>query len=191
MYITHSYIGTNRGEVDYLIFYLTEEYIEEQVNFTQQIQPMLNYLGEHLLNKGAVVQSFKNKIGQNNEELLQKWKKIFEEDQYSRRLYNDVDRPALLIINTEINNLTKDNFLLISLRDFEENGNFNIYEIKEFFQTLIEIVHSDIDLIEQTKKNIKRKNLKDTKTIMNINPSLFGVGINGKEAMKAFKKFIS
>ena len=191
MYITHSYIGTKKGEVDYLVFYLTEEYIEEQINLTQQIQPMLNYLGEHLLNKGAVIQPFKGRIGQNNQELLEKWRKIFEEDQYSRRLYDDIDRPALLILNTEINNLTKDNFLLISLRDFEENGNFNIYEIKEFFQTLIEIAHSDINLIKQTKKYIKRKNLKDTKTIMNINPSLFGIGINGKEAMKALKKFIS
>ena len=187
MYITHSFAGTKKGDLDYLIFYLTEEYIEDQVHFTQRLQPMLNNLGENLLNRGAVVQTFRNKINENNQELSKKWEEIFKEDQFSKKLYNDIDRPALLILNSEISEISDNNFLLISLQDFEDNGNFDVCEINNFFQTLIEIVRSDMNLIEKTKEYIKKRNLSNAKKIMNVNPQLFGIGINGREALKAFR----
>ena len=186
MYITHSFVGIKKGNEDYFIFYLTEEYIEDQVQFTQKLQPMLNNLAEHLLNKGAVVQTFRNKINENNQELSKKWEEVFKEDQFSRRLYDNIDRPALLILNSEINDIKDNNFLLISLKDFDNNGNFDVHEINKLFQVLIKIIHSDLDLILETKKYIKERDLKNAKKIMNINPALFGVGINGKEALKAF-----
>lgn len=189
MYITHSFVGTKKGNEDYLIFYLTKEYIEDQVQFTQRLQPMLNNLAEHLLNKGAVVQTFRNRIHENNQELSKKWEEVFKEDQFSRRLYDDIDRPALLILNSEIDDIKDNNFLLISLQDFDNNGNFDVHDINKFFQALIELVHSDLDLISETKKYITKRNLENAKKVMNINPALFGVGINGKEALKAFKTF--
>ena len=189
MYITHSFVGIKKGGVDYLIFYLTEEYIEEQVHFTQRLEPLLNALGEQLQNKGAVVKSFRSKISDVNLELAQKWEELFKEEQYHRRLYNEIERPALLIMNSEINEITDNNFLLISLQDFKNYGNFDVDSINDFFKFLIKVVHSDLDLISETKKYIKKRNLKNAEKIMNINPALFGIGINGREALKAFKSF--
>ena len=190
MYITHSFVGIKKGGVDYLIFYLTEDYIEEQIHFTQRLEPLLNALGEQLQNKGAVVKPFRNRINDVNFELAQEWEKVFEKEQQFRRLYNEIERPALLIMNSEINELSDNNFLLISLQDFKNYGNFDVDNINEFFRFLIEIVHSNLDLISETKKYIKKRNLKNAKKIMNINPALFGIGINGKEALKAFKSFL-
>ena len=36
MYLTHSFVAIKKGSLDYLFFYLTEDYIEEQVNLRKQ-----------------------------------------------------------------------------------------------------------------------------------------------------------
>lgn len=191
MYITHSYIGIKKGELDYLIFYLTEEYIENQERYTKVLHPMLEELGEKLLDKGAVVQTFRNKIESNNKEVSDTWAKTFEEQQRFGRLYDDIERPALLVINSEIKDITESNFLLLSLQDFENDGHYDIHKLHELFEMLIEIAHSDIDLITNLKEYINKKNLKNAEKIMKIDPAIFGIGINGREAIKAFKSFIN
>lgn len=191
MYITHSFVGIKKGDLDYLFFYLTEEYIENQRQFTQVLQPMLEELAFKLKDKGAVVQSFQSQIDINNNELSETWSNLFKDAQSNGRLYNDIDRPALLILNSEIKEIKDSNFLLLSLKDFEENGNYNIHEMHKFFETLIDITHSGEDLISQVKEYINNRNLKNAQKIMKVDPAIFGIGINGREAIKFFKRFLN
>lgn len=74
MYLTHSFVAIKKGQLDYLFFYLTEDYVQKQEQFRKKIDPLLEDFGRSLLTKGAIVKAFDNDTSFVNSEVVNKWK---------------------------------------------------------------------------------------------------------------------
>lgn len=73
MYFSHSFVAIKKGELDYLMFYITEEYLQQQIRLKEQLNPLLEDLGRNLLEKGAEIKAFDRDLDFANKELSEKF----------------------------------------------------------------------------------------------------------------------
>jgi hypothetical protein len=189
MYLTHSFVAIKKGELDYLLFYVTETYVESQIKLTQQLSPMLEELGRNLLDKGAVVKAFDRDIDSANRELAER----FDQD-FTREIIisiNDrMEKPGLLILNSDIRSFNPEEhkWVYISLKDFMDDwGALKMYKIKEFFDVLTKAINEGEDLFEKAKDYIIKKKAISAHKMVELKPGIFGISLDLKETFNFFK----
>lgn len=191
MYLTHSFVAIKKGQLDYLFFYLTEDYIQEQTELRKRIDPLLEGFGRQLLDKGAIVKAFDKDISSTKEEVIDKWKQ--QENLQDIVFFKDNKHtPGLLMVNKDFEefNPKDDQWLYISFRDFMDDfGNFKIFELQQLLTTLAEICNSDKDLFEEAKSYIRKNEAVEAHKILEIKPGIFGISLDVKEAINFVKNW--
>jgi hypothetical protein len=189
MYVTSSFIGIQKGNLDYLFFYLTEEYIEDQASLKQQLSPLLEEFARNLKHKGAVVTPFNRDVLKTKQEVLDKW----EQQNLLRDVvepFNEKQTPGLLIINTdfEIFNPTEHQYIYISFRDFiSQYGAISILDLKDFFDTIIKLIQKEENLFTSIRHHLRIEALKKAHKILELKPGYFGINIDLREALEVIK----
>lgn len=191
MYLTHSFVAIKKGHLDYLFFYLTEDYIQEQTELRKRIDPLLEGFGRQLLDKGALVKAFDKDISSTKEEVIDKWKQ--QENLHDIVFFKDNKHtPGLLMVNKDFEefNPKDDQWLYISFRDFMDDfGNFKIFELQQLLTTFAEICNSDKDLFEEAKSYIRKNEAVEAHKILEIKPGIFGISLDVKEAINFVKNW--
>lgn len=183
MFVTHSFLGIKKGQLNYLFFYLTEDYVQQQKALKEQLDPLLEEFGRNLLDKGAIVKAFSNDVEKTNKEVQNKWEQIDLRDVV---FFNDNNQmPGLLLIDEDFDefNPKSDQWLYISLRDYmNEFGQIKIFELQSLLKTLSEICNSDQNLFEEAKSYIRKNEGHEAHKILELKPGIFGMSIDLKEA---------
>ncbi|RLB93569.1 MAG: hypothetical protein DRH50_07730 [Deltaproteobacteria bacterium] len=190
MYLTHSFVAIKKGTLDYLLFYITEDYVEAQVKLTEQLNPLLEDLGRNLLDKGAVVKAFDRDISDANRELAEKFDQEFTRD-IIISINNRMEKPGLLILNSDIQsfNPKEHKWLFISLRSFLEDwGALKVFKMKEFFDILTEAINNGEDLFEEARNYIKMQKAISAHKMIELKPGIFGISWDLKETFNFFKE---
>lgn len=191
MYLTHSFVAIKKGQLEYLFFYLTEDYIQEQTELRKRIDPLLEGFGRNLLNRGAVVKAFDKDILWTKDEVLDKWKQ--QEDLQEIVFFKDNKHtPGLLMVDKDFDifNPKTDQWLYVSFRDYMDDfGNFKIFELQNLLMTFAEICNSDKDLFDEAKSYIRKNEAVDAHKILEIKPGIFGISFDLKEAINFVKKW--
>jgi hypothetical protein len=192
MYLTHSFVAIKKGDLDYLIFYITENYVEDQIRFTEQLTPLLEGLGRNLLDKGAVVKAFDRDISSANEELAKKFDQQFTRD-IIISINDRMEKPGLLILNSDIQSFDPKvhKWLFISFRDFmEDRGTMvlKVFQMQEFFDILTEAINDGEDLFEEAKRYMRRERAISARKMVELKPGIFGISLDLKETFNFFRK---
>jgi hypothetical protein len=183
MYLTHSFVAINKGQLDYLFFYLTEDYVESQKRLQEQLTPLLLEFGRNLFDKGAVIKAFDKDIAAVGNEISEKF-----DQRYSISNYR---QPGLLILNCDFEtfNPQENEWLYISFRDYiDDYGSVKIFSLKELFDTLSAICQSDRNLFEEARDYLFKQKAIGAHKIIEIKPGIFGITFDLKEAFNFIYK---
>jgi len=188
MFVTHSFVGIKKGQLNYLFFYLTEDYVQQQETLKNQLEPLLEEFGRNLLDKGAIVKAFGRDVENTNQEIKNKW----EQTDYRDVVFFNEDNqmPGLLLIDTDFNefNPKSDQWLFISLRDYmNEFGQVRIFELQSLLKALADICNSEQNLFDEAKSYIRKNESKEAHKILELKPGVFGMSIDLKEAYNFIK----
>lgn len=121
-----------------MFFYLTEDYVEDQIRLREQISPLLTEFGRNLLDKGAVVKAFDRDINAVGQEVSKKFDQKYSIENVVH-FKNKYQQPGLLIINCDFDTFDPEehDWLYISFRDFiDDRGALKIFDLKELLDTL-------------------------------------------------------
>ncbi len=177
-------MAIKKGHLDYLFFYLTEDYVEAQVKLREQLTPLLTEFGRNLLNKGAVVKAFDRDINAVGEEVAKKFDQRYTLEKIIS--FSDKSRqPGLLIINSDFEtfNPSENDWLYTSFRDFiDDHGAVKIFSLKELLDALTAICLSEQNLFEEAKDYLRKKSAVGAHKIVEMKPGLFGISLDLKEA---------
>ncbi len=189
MYLTHSFVAISKGELDYLFFYITEEYIEEQEFLRKKLNPILERFGRELLEKAALVKAFDKDIEFANNELTEKFDQKFSQETISS-INNKMEKPGLLILNSDLKSFDpkEHNWLYVSLDGFiDDKGNVILISMIAFFDMLKEAVLNGKNLFEEAKDYINKQKAISAHEMVELKPGIFGVSIDLKEAFNFFR----
>ncbi len=188
MYLTHSFVAIKKGELDYLMFYITEDYVEQQVKLKEQLNPLLEELGRNLLDKGAVVKAFDKDVNSANRELTDEFDQEFTRD-IIVSFDHQMEKPGLLILNSDINSFDPKNhkWLYISFREFlDEYGGVKIYKLKKLFDILVSSIKENKDLFKEAEIHLKKEKAISAHKMVELKPGIFGISLDLKETINFF-----
>lgn len=193
MYLTHSFVAIEKGSLDYLFFYLTEDYIEDQVRLQEQLQPLLQEFGRNLFDKGAIVQAFSKEVTNTKKEVVDKWKQ--QEDLHDVVFFsNEKHTPGLLIIDKDFSefNPHKNQWLYVSFRDYiDDFGQVKIFDLKQLLDTFVEICNNGKNIFEEAKEYIRKQEAVNAHKVIEIKPGIFGISFDIKEAVNFIRNWRS
>lgn len=190
MYLTHSFVATKKGNLDYLLFYITENYVEAQAKLKEQLNPLLEEFGRNLMDRGSVVKAFERDISKANRELAKKFDQKFTRD-IIISINDKMEKPGLLILNSDIQSFDpkEHNWLFISLRGFfDDLGSLKIFKIKEFFDIMTKAINDGENLFEKAKNYIRMEKAISAHKIVELKPGIFGISWDLKETFNFFKE---
>lgn len=184
MYITTRFLGTQRGNMKYLFFLLTEDYIENQVKIREAIEPVLMKLACGIGQDGALVRPFRSYEKDTTGDIMEKaWT-----DDEKRKLSLT---PGILIMEKDFNlfDPRKDKWLHISFRKLINSyGDVQIFELYSVFAELI-VACKRGDLLDtfnlSKPKDGIAKILWDN---VEIKPGVCGVSIDLKQVRETLLK---
>lgn len=190
MYLTHSFVAIKKGELDYLMFYITEDYVEQQVRLKEQLNPLLEDLGRNLLDKGAVVKAFDRDLDSANRELTERF-----DQEFTREIIisfdHQMEKPGLLILNSDIKSFDPKShqWIYISFREFlDEFGSVKIYKLKEMFDFLVTSIKENRDLFKEAKNYLKKEKAVSAHKMVELKPGIFGISLDLKETFNFFNQ---
>ncbi len=190
MYLTHSFVAINKGELDYLMFYITEDYVEQQVKLKEQLNPLLEDLGRNLLDKGAVIKAFERDLDSANRELTERFDQEFTRD-IIMSFDHQMEKPGLLILNSDIKSFDPKShkWLYISFRKFlDEYGGVRIYKLKEMFDILVSAIKENRDLFKEAEIYLKKEKAISAHKMVELKPGIFGISLDLKETFNFFNQ---
>jgi len=190
MYLTHSFVAVKKGELDYLMFYITEDYVQQQVKLKEQLNPLLEDLGRNLLDKGAVIKAFDRDLDSANRELSERFDQEFTRD-IIISFDHQLEKPGLLILNSDIESFDSKNhqWIYISFRDFlDEYGGVKIYKLKELFDFLSKSIKENKDLFKEAKDYLKKEKAISAHKMVELKPGIFGISLDLKETFNFFNQ---
>lgn len=187
MYLTTNYIGIRKGGVRYLFYLLTEDYIEQSVAIQQEVAPLLQEFARNLAGDGALVVPFAGTATENLSNVLNSLDHSFIES------LNQAT-PALLILDRDLTefNPTASPFLVVSLREsMDDYGRVKVFEVKSLLDALATASRANglFDTAKSYLTQLKSSQRKgDLWESVQLRPNFFGVGMDIKAAIDAFRK---
>ncbi len=179
MYVTTRFIGTERGKMKYLFFFLTEDYIESQVRIMQSIEPLLIKLSSEIGQEGALVRPFRNFERDTLGDVMRKEWSTDNRNRLSKT-------PGILIIDKDFDSFDpqRHKWLHISLRGLiNSSGDVQIFELKNLFTLLIGACKEG-NILDIPNTISKKSSAKDLWDSVELKPGVCGISIDLKKAME-------
>lgn len=192
MYLKHSFIAIKQGDLDYLLFYITEEYVQNQERLRKQLNPLLETLGRDLGDKGAVIRAFNSEISRVNKELTERFDQEFKRE-IIISIENRMEKPGLLILNSDIQSFDpKDNsWIYISFREYlDDFGNLKVYDVQKLFDTIKNAINNGDNLFEKAHQYLRKEKTESAYKIIELKPGAFGISLDLKETFNFLKQMI-
>jgi len=188
MYVTTDYLGINRGSVRFLFFLLTEDYLDENRTIQSSLAPLLKKFGQSLAAAGAIVKPASGTASEN-------FTRVLNADENESFKYSlNGKTPAILVIEGDLKNFRPSHtkHMVISLRDSMDSfGNVKIFEVDELLQALADAAHEGTVFTQAERVLAKREKKARNEAFaesFQLKPNFFGVGLDLKQALAAFKK---
>ena len=189
MYVTTRFIGTKRGDLNYLFFLLTEDYIRDAREIMSSLTPLLTKFARDLGEDAALVTPFEGDERSTLGDALDKFRcrSDYDKRSFTKKL------PSILVIDVDFDAFDPRycNHILISLRDsMNEYGQVRIFEVQELLDELvlgarINYLFQHIgDFIKVHKKESKWSLAKD---IIEIRPDVFGISLDIRKAIELIR----
>lgn len=179
MWVTTTYVGTERGEMNYLFLLLTETYVEAQKRITDSLSPLLTEFARNLGDQGALVRPFP---GDEKTTLGNAIDKGWSQDQIMQMRS---DLPALLIIDVDFDQFDpkRSNFFYVSLRDsMNDYGDVEVFKVKELLDMLVEACQ-DSNLFQAAKDYIANRDSQAMWDAVEMKPEFMGFSFDLKKAI--------
>ena len=187
MYLTTNYLGIRQGGVRYLFYLLTQDYIESNVAIQQGVAPLLEEFARDLAGDGALVVPFAGTASENLSKVTNSLDHQFIESLHSVT-------PALLILDRDLGefNPQRSSHLIVSLREsMDEFGHVKVFEVKALLDALVN-ASRETGLFEQAEEYLSGRKTGQRKTSLwdsvQLRPNFFGLGMDIKAAIEAFRK---
>lgn len=187
MYVTTNYIGIRKGSVRYLFYFLTQDYIEDNVVIQQGVTPLLKRFARDLAGDGALVMPFDGTATENLSAATNCMGRKFIEGLHSLT-------PALLISSCDLQEFDPhiNQHLIISLRDsMDEYGNIRVFEVQALLEALVNASRENglFEKIDSYLTDVKGSGRKSAVwESVQLRPNFFGVGMDLKAAIDALRK---
>ena len=175
MWITHSYIGTMRGNMRCLFFLLYEDYIQAQQTLVQGLDRELERFARNLRDRGAIVRPFLGDIDKVRSHILAK--------NWSEKQRHELNKtPSLLMINVDFDefNPQEHPWLLIHFGErITEFWKVTIYRVERILSQIAESINDDnIDPFEAARKAYYEIQPTDAMEVFEMKPGIFGFSID-------------
>jgi hypothetical protein len=189
MYVTTRFIGTKRGDLNYLFFLLTEDYIREAKQIMSSLTPLLTKFARDLGADAALVTPFQGDEKSTLGDALDKFR--YRSD-YDKRGFTQ-KLPSILVIDVDFDAFDPRycNHLLISLRDsMNEYGQVKVFEVQELLDELV--LGARINYLFQHMGDFIKEQRKDSRwslarDIVEIKPKVFGISVDIRKALELIK----
>lgn len=187
MYLTTNYIGIRKGGVRYLFYLLTEDYIEQSVAIQQEVAPLLQEFARNLAGDGALVVPFAGTATEN-------LSAVFNSLDHSFIGKLNQSTPALLILDRDLTEFDPkvSPFLIVSLREsMDDYGRVKVFEVKALLDALVAASRAN-GLFETANAYLTKLKTSQRRSgvweSVQLRPNFFGVGMDIKAAIDAFRK---
>jgi hypothetical protein len=175
MWLTTSFLDVRRGDLEYLFFLLTEDYIEGNVRIAGSLGPLLERFARDLGSEGAVVRPFAGDAS-----------KVFGEAANSKwpdrtKWFFHEKTPGLLIIAEDFRQFDPDRstWVFVSFRSsMTDTGDIKVFEMQEALQGLLAGVQRG-DLLERCEEYVTtRSELAGLSEAFEVRPGAFGISVD-------------
>ena len=169
MIITSTYMSTTRGRYKYLFFLLLEDYVQEQLEFSNALSASLERFERRLQNEGALVRPFTGDVEATRRQVLDK--------RWTRSALQEISRtPSLLMIDRDFDTFDPGEHrwlqIKIPLHGQEEKTGRMLDDLARLITS-----EPDEDVFRRAHGIVRRANLGLGK-IVEIKPSVYGVSLN-------------
>jgi hypothetical protein len=187
MYVTTNYLGIRQGAIRYLFYLLSQDYIEDNKAVQDGVAPLLQWFARELAGDGAVVAPFEGMASENLSRVVNSFERPFIESLHSLT-------PALLVLDRDLSAFSPGEtpYLLISLRDsMDEFGRPKVFELQRLFEMLVE-ASREPGLLDRAERYLREARAERTRDALwqslQLQPSFFGLGMDVRAAIDAFRK---
>lgn len=187
MYLTTNYLGIRQGGVRYLFYLLTQDYIEDNVAIQQAVAPLLKEFARDLAGDGALVVPFAGTASENLSKVTNALDRPFIESLHSIT-------PALLVLDRDLGEFKPQlsPHLVVSLREsMDDFGRPKVFEVKSLLDALAE-ASRETDLFKKAEDYLSGRKTGQRKSSLweslHLRPNFFGLGMDIKAAIEAFRK---
>jgi len=177
-------MGVERGKVNYLLFLLTEDYIEQHKKIAEGLAPLWDGFADKI---GGVATFVRPTRGREQSTLDDALTKGFTHDQ-EEQIRNSL--PALLIIDIDYDEFDArlHKFLSISLRDsMDDTGDVKVFELKKLLDELL-LGASANDLFAMAESYFKAQSRKSGAKagwdMIEAKPGIYGFSLNLKKGVE-------
>lgn len=183
MFITTRFIGTKKDGMNYLLFLLTEDYIESHRRMTEDLEPLLRKFARDIGETGALVRPFRGDEEATKRDILSKdWN-----EKEKRRIEHT---PGILVIDVDFDefNPRSKRWLHFSLRDsMSRYGEVSIFELEELLSILAEACRSGENIFNRADEIARRKVMAELYDSFELKPGMFGFGFDIKKGIEFFR----
>ncbi len=170
MWITHSYLGTNRNGMRCLFFLLFQDYIEAENGFSKDVAAEIERFARDMGNFGAVVKPFAGDVSDVNRDILSK--------QWTEEQREELRRtPALLMIEQDFDDFdpSAHPWVVIHL----EASNQGAAQLRSVLRQITDAVNtpdsSPITVVQQALRNAR---LLEASKAVSLKPGAFGINVD-------------
>lgn len=187
MRVTATYVGTQRGQMNYLFLLLTEDFIESHKRISEALNPLLEKFARDLDTKGALVRPF---TGDERKTLGNVLDKNWSQDQVANI---QAGLPAILIIDVDFDVFDPKNcnYILISLRQsISEFGDVEIFKLQQLLSNLVlgawisDLFRVAHEYLKAQKKDELRKIAWDA---LEVKPGVYWINLDLKKGIEFFQ----
>lgn len=181
MWITHSYIGTNRNGAGYLFFLLFKDYLDEEKTFAGAVGMELERFARNMQNYSAVVRPFRGDVESTHKQVLHKsWscneKKII------------IDTPLLLIIDQDFDNFDPVRHRWRSIKLSSESG--EAAKLRSLLDKITSALGENDDIFALIDKAVRASDASAVYDAVTLRPGFMGVSVDLRSAWKSMKTYL-
>jgi hypothetical protein len=183
VYVTTRFVGIQRGGVKYLVFLLTQDYIEENRKIAEAIGPSLERFARDLGDSGAVVRPFQGNADATLGDALNG--KMWDE-QDTEYMRNNL--PALLITSVDFDDFDprSSQYALVFLRDLiDKHGNVEIFSLENLLTRLLNGAKQG-RIFEAADDFLRNRDAEQAREAVALKPGIWGVTLDLAKAKKIY-----
>ena len=188
MHVTHSFLGTTRGDFGCLFFLLLEDYVQVQTQFFQELDLYLERFARQLGDASAVVRPFVGDIEHAHESVLQK--------PWSQEQLAGFGTPSLLMIDKDFDEFDprEHAWVILNFGPGKATTERELGSVEEVGQLLTEIasaVTSREDGIFTVVQELQHDiDAADVSHVFELKPGIFGCSVDLKRGAQLARRLV-
>lgn len=186
MHVTTRFVGTQRGGVQYLIYLLTEEYIEANQKIAHEITPALERFARDLSDSGTLVRPFPGSEERTLADVTRRQK--LWDPRVERYMMDNL--PGLLITSVDFDDFDPraSQHTLIFLRDLiDKNGNVEVFSLQALLKGLLQGAREG-RIFDAANEFLRDRDEKQLKEAIEVKPSFAGVSLDLRKVTTIWDK---